>query len=67
MKLLFFPFVVIGIIQVIRGFFAIVEKDLHSEIPYDELPRKAKIMAWTYWIITIISYTILFIAIQNIE
>lgn len=64
--LIFLPFATIGIIQVIRGFFAVIEKDFPNEISYDSLSLKNKIFAMLYWIITVLSYAVLFIVIQNL-
>jgi len=64
--LIFFPFCIMGIIQVVRGFFAIIQKDLPEDIPYIKLPWKQKALSYLYWISTILGYAILFISIQNI-
>ena len=64
--LIFLPFATIGIIQIIRGVFAIFEKDLPLNIPYNSLSKGTQIFTILYYIITIISLAILFVVIQHI-
>ena len=64
--LIFLPFATIGLIQVTRGFFAILKKDIPDNIPYDSLSTKSKVLIWLYLICTAAGYYILFEVIQNI-